>query len=108
MMKTYKQLMIILNSGKILHPKEIFRIPIKKIYRNEPTGYNKKAKKYAKWMKKGMAKTVPAVNVGHLKGMNSSAVHKKARPGSFYIWDGHHRLAAHKHIKRKTIKAKIV
>lgn len=100
MAKPYKELIVQLKNG--LWPTGVYRIPIKHIgHRIEREYIPGRVNKYANMMKKGRAKTVPPIRVLPKKWVNQ----KHGRP--FAIVNGKHRLAAHKKIGRKTIKAKI-
>jgi hypothetical protein len=95
---SYKEFLSRLGTGKPVYNIAV-RVPIKHLIKNEPTGYVKKAKKYANWLKKGKSKSLPAIHI---------VANVRRGKWRLKVINGHHRLAAHKHLKRKTIKAKLV
>lgn len=100
-----------LRSGEGVY-KHTFRVPISKLVGTEygtPNRKNPTVIKYAKYLKKGKAKTSPAIRIwpkGSKYWGNGKELHR-TKTTKFSITNGHHRVKAHKIVGRKTIKAKI-
>jgi len=101
--KTFKELMVDLRRGydpargwAEVHLKGVYRIPLKHIRSTANPQFYGNVKKYARWLKKGRAKTVPPI-----------VVYRGESNKHFYVYDGLHRLKAHRLVKRKSIKAKV-